>query len=278
MARTAISPDRVRRLAELASVLALHLLRLRAEAGVARRLTADQVRAALQDGSQPVPAPPPWRVVALGSQAGTEDVRRRLDLWDAITRRYGWHRPLLTDLSGTIFAVLAEPGRDTAESGTMPWLRHVLTRARAHDRTLYAAAGGPAHSPADLLRSRTEASELASLVESGGLAPGTVLLEDAWDAVVVERARKAVGTDPLGGPLPALRAHDEKHGTSYLPTLAAWLDHYGDPKGAAQALAVHPNTLRHRLRRMNEVTAVDLSTPQKRLALRLQLTALEPRP
>ncbi|MGI5207309.1 PucR family transcriptional regulator [Spirillospora sp. CA-108201] len=274
VARTAIPPDRVRRLADLASVLALHLLRLRAEAGVARRVTADQVRAALQDGSQPVPAPPPWRVVALGDPAEAGDVRRRLDLWDAITRRYGWRRPLLADLAGTVFAVLTDPGRDTAESGTMPWLRHVLTRVRAHDRTLYAAAGGLARSPAELPRSRAEAAELHALLTDLKPPSGTVLLEDAWDAVTIDRATKAVGTDLPGGPLPALRAHDEKHGTSYLPTLAAWLDHYGDPKGTAQALAVHPNTLRHRLRRMTETTPLDLTTPEKRLALRLQLAAI----
>ncbi|WP_372509099.1 helix-turn-helix domain-containing protein [Actinomadura madurae] len=138
------------------------------------------------------------------------------------------------------------------------------TRRRAASRT----------PPADLPRSRAEAAELAALITAGRLSPGTVLLEDAWDAVTVERARKAVGAELLGGPLPALRAHDEKHGTAFLPTLAAWLDHYGDPKGTAEALDVHPNTLRHRLRRMTEVTPVDLSSSRTRLALRLQLTAL----
>jgi GAF domain-containing protein len=273
VARTPIPPDRVGRLADLASVLALHLLRLRAEAGVARRVSADRLRAALRDGTRPVPEPPPWRAVALGGGDETEDVRRRLDLWDAIVQRFGWHRPLLTDLDGTLFAVLTEPpGRDTA--GTMPWLRHVLDRVRTHDRGLYAAAGGLARSPADLPRSRAEAAELAALITSGHLAPGTVALEEAWDAVTVERARTAVGADLLGGPLPVLKAHDEKHGTAFLPTLAAWLDHYGDPKGTAQALDVHPNTLRHRLRRMSEVTPVDVTSPRLRLALRLQLTAL----
>jgi sugar diacid utilization regulator len=274
VARTPIPPDRVGRLADLASVVALHLLRLRAEAGVARRVSADQLRAALRDGSHPVPEPPPWRAVALGSRDETEDIRRRLDLWDAIVQRFGWHRPLLTDLDGTLFAVLTEPpGRDTA--GTMPWLRHVLTRVRAHDPALYAAAGGLADSPSDLPRSRAEAAELAALITTGRLSPGTLALEDAWDAVTVERARKAVGPDPLGGPLSALRAHDEQHGTAFLPTLAAWLDHYGDPKGTAQALDVHPNTLRHRLRRMTEVTPVDLSSPRTRQALRLQLITLQ---
>ncbi|URM99256.1 hypothetical protein LUW76_35770 [Actinomadura madurae] len=170
VARTPIPPDRVGRLTDLASVLALHLLRLRAEAGVARRVSADQLRAALRDGTRPVPEPPPWRAVVLGGRDETEDVRRRLDLWDAVVQRFGWHRPLLTDLDGNLFAVVTEPpGRDTA--GTMPWLRHALTRVRAHDRALYAAAGGLAHSPADLPRSRAEAAELAALITAGRLSP-----------------------------------------------------------------------------------------------------------
>ena len=278
VARTPIPPDRVRRLTDLASVLALHLLRLRAEAGVARRVSADQLRAAIRDGAQVNAPDPPWRVVALGSLEETEDGRRGLDLWDAITYRFGWHRPLLVDLDGAAFAVVTDPPRPRAEAepGSLPWLRHVLTRVRSHDRALYAAAGGPARSHAELPRSRGEAAELDALIASGRLAPDLVLLEDAWDAVVVERARKATRVEAglLGGPLPVLRAHDERHGTAFLPTLAAWLDHFGDPKGAAQALGVHPNTLRHRLRRIAEVADPKLSSPRVRLALRLQLSAL----
>ncbi|MFA1551054.1 PucR family transcriptional regulator [Actinomadura chokoriensis] len=275
VARTPIPQDRVHRLTDLASVVALHLLRLRAEAGVTRRVSADQLRTALRDGT-PVPAEPPCRAVILGG-GEPGDIHSRLDLWEAITHRFGWHRPLLTDLDGALFAVLTGAGR---EAGSVPWLRTVLAGVRAHDPTLYAAAGGPARSPAELPRSRAEAIELDALVTSGRLPPGLLLLEDAWDAVIVERARKAVRieTGLLGGPLAALKAHDEAHGTAFLPTLAAWLDHYGDPKGTADSLAVHPNTLRHRLRRMTEVTPLDLSSPRTRLALRLQLTALLDRP
>ncbi|XRQ04790.1 helix-turn-helix domain-containing protein [Actinomadura welshii] len=278
VARTPVPPDRVQRLTDLASVLALHLLRLRAEAGIARRVSADQLRAALRDGA-PITAPaPPWRVVALGARGEADDIRQRLDLWDAITHRFGWHLPLLVDLDGALFAVLTDPPRPRteADAGSMPWLRHVVARVHAHDRALYAAAGGLARSPAELPRSRAEAAELDALVASGRLAPGLVLLEDAWDSVVLERARKATRIEAglLGGPLPALEAHDEAHGTAFLRTLAAWLDHFGDPKGTAQALGVHPNTLRYRLRRMGEVTALDLSSARTRLALRLQLNAL----
>lgn len=274
VARTPVPPDRVRRLADLASVLALHLLRLRAEAGVARRVLADQLRVTLRDGADGVPVPAPWRVTALGGGADG-DIRQRLDLWDAVARRFGWRRPLLTDVDDTLFAVLTDPAEPRRDAGSMAWLRDVLVQVRAHDRTLFAAAGGLARSPAGLPRSRAEAAELAGLVASGRLRTGTVLLEDAWDAVVVERARKATGGAIFGGPVPDLRAHDAANGTAFLSTLAAWLDHFGDTKGTADALGVHPNTLRHRLRRMSEVTAVDLSSPRTRLALRLQLNAVE---
>ena len=70
VARTPIPPGRVARLTELASVLALHLLRLRAESEVARRVSAEHLRAALRDGAPPaVPGPPPWRVAVLGDRA-----------------------------------------------------------------------------------------------------------------------------------------------------------------------------------------------------------------
>ncbi|MGX4689832.1 PucR family transcriptional regulator [Streptomyces sp. JNUCC 63] len=297
--KSPVPPERVRELGDVASVLALHLLRLRAEADIARRVSAGQLRAALREGAVPGRGPAaatalpvgPWRVVAFGSSpGGTEDVRRQLDLWESVARRFGWHQPLLADLDGLLFALVTErsPGRRRttpgtpadAGAGTLDWLRQVLAEVRAHDPGLYAAAGCPAHSPDQLPRSMAEAVELHRLIAAGrlplGHTTGTVLMEDAWDAVVIERAAAAVGTGTrlLGGPLSALRAHDEEHGTPYLATLAAWLDHFGDPQSAARLLQVHPNTLRYRLRKLEEAVPVDFSSPRLRLALRLQLAAM----
>ena len=42
---------------------------------------------------------------------------------------------------------------------------------------------------------------------------------------------------------------------------------------AAGRLAVHPNTVRYRMRKMAEVTALDLDDPDKRLALIIALHA-----
>ncbi|NED17226.1 hypothetical protein G3I31_03470, partial [Streptomyces sp. SID9913] len=54
--------------------------------------------------TEPVLPAGPWRVVALGSPEGTGDIRRQLDLWESVARRFGWHQPLLADLDGRLFA------------------------------------------------------------------------------------------------------------------------------------------------------------------------------
>jgi DNA-binding PucR family transcriptional regulator len=74
----------------------------------------------------------------------------------------------------------------------------------------------------------------------------------------------------------ALRRHDAERGTEYVSTLAAWLDHPGEPVVAARTLHVHPNTLRYRMGRLAalpELQDVDLGDPLTRLALRLQLAS-----
>jgi hypothetical protein len=49
-----------------------------------------------------------------------------------------------------------------------------------------------------------------------------------------------------------------RHATEIETTLRAWLDHGMRIDETARALHVHPNTLRHRLRRFEEATAADL--------------------
>lgn len=52
-----------------------------------------------------------------------------------------------------------------------------------------------------------------------------------------------------------------------------WLDTPGDVRAAA-ALFIHPNTLRYRLRRLEEVSGLDLADPEQRFAAMLQLRIL----
>ncbi|MCX4718555.1 helix-turn-helix domain-containing protein [Streptomyces virginiae] len=74
----------------------------------------------------------------------------------------------------------------------------------------------------------------------------------------------------------ALRAHDRAQGTDYANTAIAWLDATGDIASAAARLKLHPNTLRHRLRRIRELFHLELDDPDVRLAAWLELRRAAP--
>lgn len=62
---------------------------------------------------------------------------------------------------------------------------------------------------------------------------------------------------------------------TYVQTLRAYLDAFGSIPKAAEALDVHPNTLRYRLRRALEISELDLEDADERIVLELGLRLLE---
>ncbi|WP_083707417.1 PucR family transcriptional regulator [Intrasporangium flavum] len=286
-------PEAVRRsLAQTASVVALHLLRLRSQADLARRVAADRVRAVLSGDSPEAEGwlpPPPWRVAVLAgaheapADTGTgpeasggrasSTAERELDVWESAARRRSWRQPLLAIFDGVALALVRDVPGDTTP-GTWEWLLGVVTEVAGVTPTATASAGGRVSRVAQLDRSRREATEVQRLREAGRVTGTTVTVEDAWAAVTNARALSGIWTEELLGPVESLRLHDEEHGTAYLSTVAAWLDHPGDPRAAARAVHVHPNTLRYRMQRLSDVVDLDLHDPETRLALRLQLRAL----
>lgn len=83
----------------------------------------------------------------------------------------------------------------------------------------------------------------------------------------------ARGERPVG-PVARLLAYDESNDSDLAETLKVWLDTPGDVRAAAAALFIHPNTLRYRLRRLEEVSGLDLADPEQRFAAMLQLRIL----
>ena len=80
------------------------------------------------------------------------------------------------------------------------------------------------------------------------------------------------GSDPeahLPEPLRRLISHDDA--ATLVPTLETYLDSGGDTGASAAALYVHRTSLYHRLRRIEEVTGVSLSSGDGRLELHLGL-------
>jgi DNA-binding PucR family transcriptional regulator len=97
------------------------------------------------------------------------------------------------------------------------------------------------------------------------------------EALLMElRDLAAAHGDRPTGPVARLSGYDAEHGTNLVETLRAWLDAFGDVAAASAAMFVHPNTFRYRLRRLTEVSGIDLTDPEQRFAAMLQLRAVYP--
>ncbi|MEV5156552.1 helix-turn-helix domain-containing protein [Streptomyces werraensis] len=135
------------------------------------------------------------------------------------------------------------------------------------------AAGSAGHGLASALRSRDEADLTLRVLEAGDRRAGcfSALRHEILVHEVVRflRARPAL----THGLLDALITHDRLHGTDYRRTLHVYLDCFGDVRRAAEALHIHANSLRYRLKRLADLASLDFADPDARLAVQLVLAA-----
>ncbi|HVA61552.1 MAG TPA: helix-turn-helix domain-containing protein [Mycobacteriales bacterium] len=276
-------------LGEAAGLAALHILRHRSSEDLDRRRRAEALWALLDGRSPPeigastldIGVNTPVTVVAL-MQAETDEAeaavqaQRAADLIALYCESYR-RRAACVAIAGTIYVLLPEPGpahRDRivalVESivaraqetlhvdlrggigSTVGTLREVTVSRREAEQAVRALAGDPrARSVADIdaVRSRTILTELGELVE-----------------------RKP---SLRAGRLGVLAEQDRERGTAYLPTLRAYLDAFGDVTLASSVVNVHPNTFRYRIRRLCDISGIDLDDPDERLVVQLQLRFLD---
>ena len=271
-------------LADGARMVALHLLRSRASADLERQVESELVIRLLEGAADATTAASrlglpqtPLRVIALRAQTADERHAALLLAFERATAGFGWSRPGRSALAGnTVYTVL--PGADAeAASGWVAGLRAALPEPV----TVLAGISGPA-TAAELALARSEADECLALHEvrhgdAKNLDEQVPVYDEAWDEILLQRLRIAAraGRAPQRGPVAELRAHDQAHGTQYAETLRAWLEAQGDLAGAGRALGVHENTVRYRLRKMAELTQLDLDDARKRVAMMIELAATE---
>ncbi|KHO18180.1 PucR family transcriptional regulator [Mycolicibacterium setense] len=265
-------------LADGARMVALHLLRSRASADLERQVESELVIRLLEGAADATTAASrlglpqtPLRVIALRAQTPDERHAALLLAFERATAGFGWSRPGRSALAGnTVYTVL--PGAEAEAASS--WVTGL--RAALPERvTVLAGISGPA-TAAELSLARSEADECLALHEVRREGPAPVY-DEAWDEILLQRLRIAArsGRAPQRGPVAELRAHDQAHGTQYAGTLRAWLEAQGDLAGAGRALGVHENTVRYRLRKMTELTQLDLADARKRLAMMIELAATE---
>lgn len=291
-----LSDEREQALEEAAKLVALHLLRVRAGADVQRRLRADLLSSALEGGSgarealdrlglagQPLLV---LGVAMSGVLEGEEDdaasaVHERQRLSDAFALHLTAVHPRSAAalVGGVTYGLVPVAG--PVEEGEERALRiaHDFLD-RVGDRTRAVIGVGPvAADLAGLAHARASTDRILRVLREGRGERRAARLDDIQvEALMLElRDMVAARGDRPAGALARLIAYDERHSSNLVETLQAWLDAFGDVTAASEALYVHPNTFRYRLRRLAEVGEIDLTDPDQRFVAMLQLRVLGPR-
>ncbi|PSM39102.1 PucR family transcriptional regulator [Streptomyces dioscori] len=292
---TPLTSQRTRALHDAAKLVALHMLRLRAGADVARRLRADLLSTALEGGpgasealsrlgltdyagvvlalAVPDPAAP----------TGSTDLHaRHAAERERLTDAFAMHLSVIharaaTAMIGDVaYGILPVPQHQTdAEETAARIASDFLTRVGNRMQPLI-GVGTLARNRSELSRSRLGADRALRVLRTGGGSRRLAQITDVHvEALLLDLADlMAERGDPPPGPLTRLLAYDQRHSTNLVETLRNWLNSFGDVPAAAEAMCVHQNTFRYRLRRVTEVAESDLGDPETRFALMLQLRLL----
>ncbi|MBK5305061.1 MAG: helix-turn-helix domain-containing protein [Frankiaceae bacterium] len=120
---------------------------------------------------------------------------------------------------------------------------------------------------------RAEVDRVLRVLVSGSAGRASATLDEVRVQTILQSLADLVQQRP-DLRLPAVRLlqqYDAEHAKSYVPTLRAFVEAGGDIGLAARALQVHPNTVRYRLKRVAEITRLDLESAEDRLVIALEL-------
>ncbi|MFC8416466.1 helix-turn-helix domain-containing protein (plasmid) [Streptomyces coelicoflavus] len=288
-----LSPVHEQAMMEAAHVAAIAMLRSRIAADAAHRMRLATVAALLQGGqpawqaAQKLSAPrtvtggyvlaaglthdgrvPVTATAGLDHVAGSLTMLLRGELPSAVCALLG----------DTIYGIVPTYADEPADLATVRRLATGFVQRLGRDwRGLVIGIGAPVHHLTDLNRSRDDADLVLRVLRCSAAGAGTPPLrlatrEDVYGRSLVLRLSDLLAgeTLPHVGPLDRLRAYDRTHDAALLQTLRCWLDNFGDISAASEILHVHKNTLRYRLKRITEVTGVDLTDAEMRFELMLQ--------
>jgi len=147
--------------------------------------------------------------------------------------------------------------------------RRLAERLSGIEAGVRVGVSAAASAAGDLPRLLADARDAAVLADD---ANQVAVVDELWADVTLLRLRRNLsGCLAFGNPINALLARDEQAGRDTVHTMTVWLRHNRDTVTAAAELHLHPNTLRYRLRRVSELTGLDLDDPRQRLVVELLL-------
>jgi DNA-binding PucR family transcriptional regulator len=165
----------------------------------------------------------------------------------------------------------------TQNRSVASWVRGTIAAMRTElGVQLRAAIAAPVAGLAGAGAARIEVDRVLDSAERHPISFGQVTsLADARTTVLLDEIVTLIGGDErlIDPRIVALRDDEPV----LAETLRTYLDAFGDIAAAAQALRVHPNTVRYRVRRIEKSLSTSLADPEVRLLFSLGLRVLTAR-
>jgi sugar diacid utilization regulator/GAF domain-containing protein len=223
-----------------------------------------------------------------------------LDGWGTYQRRQGLSEAAANRLRARLLQLLADgiaralPGSLLHTGGeevtaicptegreTLALLRRVVADLQrrvertAPRLTVSAGIGPPARSPDELATSYEQASRCLRVEQALGRSGQCLCAEDLGVlGLFLETSRPASLLEFARTRLGPILQHDAKTGGPLRRTLEAYLDAKGDLAVCSRMLSVHVNTVKYRLRRLEQLCGLELRDPQDLLAATISTLAL----
>jgi hypothetical protein len=282
-----LSDERMQALTEAAGLAALHLLHQRNATDLAQQLGADLLESVLAGGTAAhqaairlgLPAGPLCVLACqpLGARGpGLESASQRLADALSLHLRAIHADAAVARIGPLVYAVVPAGHCDPAGAAKRVCALAASFVARiGHRDPVVIGVGGPAQSLPGLARARAEAERTVRVLRDTSPCGRAARLDDVYLEAVLDRLAEVLEDDEdrCYGPVARLISYDAENGTELTGSLRAYLEAFGDVGHAAAAVHVHPNTFRYRLRRICEVSELDLEDSRARLAALVQLSA-----
>ena len=261
-----------------ARVAALHLVRPRREPSADLRLTQALLTGLLDGATGPqslaghLRLDPGHPVAVLGfALPGPLDPARTEVVGLVSVHAAARHRSaVVATIGDRVYVLLPELTRGMAPAALLGWTQEITDAARRHlTAPLRGAVGRVVPALAEAAASRQEADRVLDAMATGRVTAEVAALPEVLAEVLLGETLALLSANPAVRD-PRLEELTFRH-QQLAASVLAWLDAFGDVRAAAQELHIHPNTLRYRVRRAEQITGLDLSRPEQRLLAMLQL-------
>ena len=207
--------------------------------------------------------------------------QKLLQLVVGVTRRQ-YPKQLVAAHSDSVIVLVPEPGalarkasKDATGDAAGDALALKIREAVADSElglTVSVAVGRLCQNPEDFRPAFLEAQRALDLMVRFGKREQVINYDRLGVYRLLAQVEDRAGLEAFAGRvLGPLSAYDQARGTPLLKTLEVYLQRHGNLRQSARDLHIHLNTLHYRLRRIGEVTGMDLKDADARLDLLLAL-------